>query len=162
MSGQGCWWDATRAPVIIVPTPFGVAISRYREFILHPLWHQMLENPEIKAEYIEHRLHSLICLRCIISTCSDLHQGVEGSNYGPSLRSLRGVLFSTFPLSIAKTSKLLDRRLGLSIIGGAIVLNSLRLAACLREPAKESLREGRLQHVVHMVETDAAISNTDG
>jgi len=27
---------------------------------------------------------------------------------------------------------------------------------------KVSLREGRLQHVVHMVETDAAISNTDG
>lgn len=87
---------------------------------------------------------------------------MEGSNYGPSLRTLRGVLFSAFPLTIAKTSKQLDRRLVLSIIGGVIVLNSLRLAACLREPVKVSLREGRLQHVVHMVETDAAFSNTDG
>ena len=163
MSGQVCCrWDATRDPVIIVPTPYGVAIFRYREFILRLLWHQMIKKPEIKAEYIEHRLHSLICLRCIISACSDLHQGVEGNNYGPSLRTLRGVLFSAFPLTIAKTSKQLDRRLVLSIIGGVIVLNSLRLAACLREPVKVSLREGRLQHVVHMVETDAAISNTDG
>jgi transposase len=76
-------------------------------------------------------------LRC------ELPQGVETSHYGPRLSSLVGLLGSAFPLSMGKTSEPLERLLGVSISGGAIVAIRARLAACLREPMEEALREAR-------------------
>ena len=73
-----------------------------------------------------------------------------------------GVLGSAFPLSIGKTSELLQRLLGMSISGVAIVAIRARLAACLREPMEEVLREARLQPVVYMDETGAPTGNADG
>jgi hypothetical protein len=96
---------------------------------------------------VEHRLHRLLCPRCSTSTCAELPQGVETSHYGPRLSSLVGLLGSAFPLSIGKTSELLERLLGVSISGGAIVAIRARLAGCLREPMEEALREARLQPV---------------
>ncbi|MFN9622039.1 MAG: DUF6444 domain-containing protein [Cyanobacteriota bacterium] len=127
-----------------------------------PHRHQVIDIPPIQAEVIEHRLHRLLCPRCSTSTCAELPQGVESSHYGPRLSSLVGLLGSAFPLSIGKTSELLDRLLGVSISGGAIVAIRARLAACLREPTEEALREARLQPVVYMDETGAPTGNADG
>jgi hypothetical protein len=57
---------------------------------------------------------------------------------------------------------LLERLIGVSISGGAIVAIRARLAACLREPMEEALREARLQPVVYMDETGAPTGNADG
>jgi hypothetical protein len=127
-----------------------------------PHRHQVIDIPPIQAEVIEHRLHRLLCPRCSTSTCAELPQGVETSHYGPRLSSLVGLLGSAFPLSIGKTSELLERLLGVSISGGAIVAIRARLAACLREPMEEALREARLQPVVYMDETGAPTGNADG
>ena len=79
-----------------------------------PHRHQVIDIPPIQAEVIEHRLHRLLCPRCSTSTCAELPQGVESSHYGPRLSSLVGLLGSAFPLSIGKTSELLQRLLGVS------------------------------------------------
>jgi len=127
-----------------------------------PHRHQVIDIPPIQAEVIEHRLHRLLCPRCSTSTCAELPRGVESSHYGPRLSSLVGLLGSAFPLSIGKTSELLERLLGVSISGGAIVAIRARLAACLQEPTEEALREARLQPVVYMDETGAPTGNADG
>jgi transposase len=61
-----------------------------------------------------------------------------------------------------KTSELLERWLGVSISCGAILAIRARLAACLREPMQEALREARLQPVVYMDETGTPTGNADG
>jgi hypothetical protein len=73
-----------------------------------------------------------------------------------------GLLGSAFPLSIGKTSELLQRLLGVSISGGAFLAIRARLPGCLREPMEEALREARLQPVVYIDETGAPTGNGDG
>jgi transposase len=73
-----------------------------------------------------------------------------------------GLLGSAFPLSMDKTSELLVRLLGVSISCGAIVAIHARLAACLREPTEEALREARQQPVVYMDQIGAPTGNADG
>lgn len=78
-----------------------------------PHRHQVIAIPPIQAEVIEHCLHRLLCPRCSTSTCAELPQGVESSHDGHRLSSLVG---------------LLERLLGVSISGGAILAIRVRLA----------------------------------
>ena len=86
-----------------------------------PLRHQVWELPPIKPIVTEYRLHRGHCLKCGITTCGTLPEGVPTGQCGPRLAAFTGLLMGHFRQSKRRTSMFLEDLLNIPCSAGWVV-----------------------------------------
>lgn len=102
-----------------------------------PLRHQVWELPVIKpivTEYQQHRGH---CVRCGITTCGELPEGVPTGQCGPRLAAFVGLLMGHFRQSKRRTSMFLEDLLNIPCSAGWTVKIGQIVSRALAAPYEQ-------------------------
>lgn len=128
----------------------------------NPLWHQVVELPEIKPLVDEHRVHQRSCPAGGEVTRARLPADVSASGYGPRLVASVGLLSGPYRQSERQTQQALEDFYQVEV--GLGTVNQLRqeVPQAVAEPVAEATEFAQAQGVANAEETGWAQGNSDG
>jgi len=85
-----------------------------------PWRHQVVELPPVRPHVTEYQRHRLTCVRCGITTCSELPSGVLSSCYGPRLASVVALCTGGYRMSKRMVASFCREVLGIELSLGEI------------------------------------------
>jgi len=118
----------------------------------HPLRHQVIEIPAVKAWVVEYLLHALLC-RCGAVTRAELPRGVPRGAFGPMLMSMVALCTVRFRQSKRLAQELLSTLLGVELSLGSISKIERQTSEALAAPVEEAREHVRQQPVANADET---------
>ena len=119
----------------------------------HPLRHQEVVIPPVRAQVIEYQFHTLRCRHCDILTEAPWPEGVSRRTFGPSVQAWVGLLSGAYRLSKRNIVALLSDAFGVHLCPGTVSQLEQEVSAGIAEPVDAARAYVRQQPTVNLDET---------
>ena len=119
----------------------------------HPLRHQEVVIPPVRAQVIEYQFHTLRCRHCDILTEAPWPEGVSRRTFGPSVQAWVGLLSGAYRLSKRNIVALLSDAFGVHLSPGTVSQLEQEVSAGIAEPVDAARAYVRQQPTVNLDET---------
>ena len=119
----------------------------------HPLRHQEVVIPPVRAQVIEYQFHTLRCRHCYTLTEAPWPEGVSRRTFGPSVQAWVGLLSGAYRLSKRNIVALLSDAFGVHLCPGTVSQLEQEVSAAIAEPVEAARAYVRQQPTVNLDET---------
>ena len=119
----------------------------------HPLRHQVVEVPPVRAQVTEYQRHTLRCPHCGTLTEAECPPGVPRGAFGPRLQAWIGLLSGAYRLSHRNITTLLGDAFGVHLAVGSISAQEQQVSAAVAAPVAEAWDHVQRQAAVNLDET---------
>ena len=102
----------------------------------HPLRHQEVVIPPVRAQVIEYQFHTLRCRHCYTLTEAPWPEGVSRRTFGPSVQAWVGLLSGAYRLSKRNIVALLSDAFGVHLCPGTVSQLEQEVSAAIAEPVE--------------------------
>jgi transposase len=96
-----------------------------------PLWHQVVELPEVPVHVTEYQAHARTCGRCGHVTQASIAADIRAHTYGPRLTGAISTLTGTFHVSKRDAEGIVETIFGIPISVGSVVAAEQETSAAL-------------------------------
>lgn len=125
-----------------------------------PIWHQVVELPEVLAVVTEHQGQARTCPRCGHVTWGVIPPEVLAHGFGPNLTATLAFLSGGCHDSKRTVAEIAETVLGVPVSLGSVVNAEQEMAAALAGPYQEAAQAGQQAPVKNADETGWALAGT--